>query len=76
MCSMCDLNVAADRGMAAWEGDDFTDEDRVAYAAGLQAVRDNLAGLVPEGSVRELLDMALESEIAGAPHIVVGPKVH
>ncbi len=76
MCSMCDLIAAADKGRAAWDGDDFTDEDRAAYSAGLQAVRDSLSEFVPEGSVRWLLDMVLESEIAGAPHIVVGPRVH
>jgi len=76
MCSKCDLIAAADKGVAAWDGDDFTEEDRAAYAAGLQAVRESLPEFVPEGSVRWLLDMALESEIAGAPHIVVGPVVH
>ncbi|NRB20491.1 MAG: hypothetical protein HRU33_23910 [Rhodobacteraceae bacterium] len=73
---MCDLILTADKGIAAWDGYDFTDDDRADYIEGLQAVRANLSEFVPEGGVRDLLDMALESEIAGAPHIVVGPRVH
>jgi len=75
-CNMCDVLAAADRGMAAWDGDEFTDEDRAAYLEGLRAVRASLSEFVPEGGVRDLLDMALESEIAGAPRIVVRPRVH
>ncbi|NRB20746.1 MAG: hypothetical protein HRU33_25240 [Rhodobacteraceae bacterium] len=75
-CNMCDVLAAADRGMAAWDGDQFTEADRADYIKSLNDVRTGLGEFVPEGGLRDFLDMVLHAEIQGAPHIEAAPQVH